>query len=101
MIKFLDDNEIDNTIFISGDMHYGELSSEKTPSGTVLYDLTSSGMNLSEPGWHFPNKNRIDLYDKSANFGLIEVDWKEDKIAVSLQVRDHKGKIRIQREMIV
>ncbi len=78
-----------NAFVLSGDMHYGELSAEKTAGGITVYDITSSGMNYHEPGAHFPNSRRLAVYDQSPNFGLVEIGWQRK--VVSLQVRNDKG----------
>ncbi|HEY9869915.1 MAG TPA: alkaline phosphatase D family protein [Candidatus Obscuribacterales bacterium] len=99
MLRLLDRLNIRNALIISGDMHYGELSSEQTPAGFTLYDLTSSGLNQHEPGAHLPNRNRIAIYDQSANFGFVEIDWDSSPVAVSLQVRDVHGRAVIRRDV--
>lgn len=91
MIDLIDKNGIKNLFFISGDMHYGELSAENSPAGFKLYDLTASGMNLVENGSQYPNRNRISLYDKTPHFGLIEIDWKKGGPTVALKVVSDKG----------
>lgn len=42
ILQFLNDEKIDNVIFLTGDRHCGELSSLTLPNGTVVYDLTVS-----------------------------------------------------------
>jgi alkaline phosphatase D len=100
MLRLLDRLNIRNVLFISGDMHYGELSAETTPGGFTLYDLTSSGLNQHEPGVHLPNRNRIAIHDESANFGFVEIGWGNVPVSVSLQVRDAHGKTVIRRDVL-
>lgn len=92
MIDLLDENKITNAIFISGDMHYAELSAETSPKGFKIYDLTASGMNLVENGSQYPNRYRISLYDKTPHFGLIEIDWQKSSANLALKVISDKGK---------
>jgi len=99
MVKLIDDLKLRNLFFISGDMHYGELSAEKTPGGFEIWDLTSSGMNLFENGSQYKNSNRVALHDTSANFGFIEIDWQKDGPSVSLQVRTDKGASPIKQNV--
>jgi alkaline phosphatase D len=89
-----------NVVFISGDIHYGELSKQTTPSGLSVFDLTSSGMNFVEPGANLPNRNRVALHDKTPNFGLVEIDWDTSPIAVSLQVRTDQGDTVIRKDLL-
>lgn len=100
MLRLLDRLNICNALIILGDMHYGELSSEQTPAGFTLYDLTPSGHNQHEPGAHLPNRNCIAIYDQDANIGVIEIDWDSSRVAVSLQIRDVHGKTVIGRDVL-
>lgn len=99
LIEMIDKLALKNIFFISGDMHYGELSAEKTPVGFKIYDLTASGMNIFEPGKQYPNRNRIKIHDTSSNFGLIEIDWSKKPVAVSLQVRDNNAAVAIKQDV--
>ena len=91
MIDLIDKNKINNAIFISGDMHYAELSAETSPQGFKIYDLTASGMNLVENGSQYPNRYRISLYDKTPHFGLIEIDWKKSESNLALKIISDAG----------
>ena len=91
MLDLIDKLKVKNAILISGDMHFAELSAEDTPGGIKLFDLTASGMNIVEPGSQFPNKNRIELYEKTPHFGFIEIDWEKPKVSVDLQIRSDAG----------
>ena len=95
LLRTLDELDIRNAIFVSGDMHYGEISQEHTPKGIPVIDLTSSGLNRYEPGAEFKNKNRLALFDSGANFGAITIDWNLGFI--SLAVRDERNGERISR----
>jgi alkaline phosphatase D len=99
LLDMLDKYGIENAFFISGDMHYGELSAEKTPKGTPIWDLTSSGFNYFEAGEHYPNRNRVAIHDKSPNFGWVEIDWHADSTVVRLQVRTDAGVAAITKEV--
>ena len=85
-------------VFVSGDVHYGEVSAiEPTADGApyTLYDVTSSGLTQSK-GWHFhpPNARRVasTRLVKANNFGVVDVDWAaEDGPRLLLSIRDEKG----------
>ena len=82
----------EGVIFISGDVHYGEISCLKQDGLYPIYDITSSGLTQ---GWHntSPNKNRLGTPVRKNNFGLIEIDWTEDPI-IRLKICDKKGKTK-------
>ena len=84
-------------VMISGDTHYGELSRQSANVPYPIYDLTSSG--LTEV-WHAPVPNALRLDGQSfrqANFGLIEFDWMQRSLTLSL--RDVGGEPLLRRTL--
>ncbi len=80
-------------IFLSGDVHWGEISVLKAPKCYPLHDLTASGLNTE---WDIlePNRNRIGQACMDHHFGWIEIDWAQADPRVALQVRDGTGRVR-------
>lgn len=99
LMDLLDRLAVKNAFIVSGDMHYGELSMQKTPNGFSLYDLTSSGLNIVEPGVDNPNQHRIAIHDTTSNFGVVEIDWGTSSHDVTLQVRDNSGLTVISQQI--
>lgn len=64
----------EGVLFISGDMHYGELSRQDDSVPYPIYDFTSSGLNKI---WEHPEENRHRIAGpiRQHNYGLIEIDW--------------------------
>ena len=83
-------------VFISGDVHYGELSIERSDSLYPIHDLTSSGITQS---WSKDsgNGNRIGEAVVDNNFGMIEIDW--DAQLLWLVLTDAYGKERIRHKV--
>lgn len=83
-------------LFLSGDMHYGELSRLDVNVPYPFWDLTSSG--LTEV-WHLavPNALRVGEAQHAANFGLVEVDWTNRRVALS--VRGLGGGVLLSHEL--
>lgn len=96
MIALLSELAVQNTFFISGDMHLGELSEEITPEGRTIFDLTSSGLNRHESAAAISNSKRRFLYDSGPNFGMIQVNWEQR--TVGLQIRDVSGQLLFERQ---
>lgn len=94
LLQTLDRLAVRNLVVISGDMHFAELSMDKTPQGHPLYELTASGINRFEDGRHFPNAHRLAIFDTDVHFGLITIDWNASR--ATLQIRDGGGKKRIE-----
>ena len=94
MLSVIRNSKAKGVFFISGDVHYGELSKLDNPGSYPIYDLTASGLTQS---WYFatPNKNRIDGPVMENHFGLLEFNLKRKK--VSLQIIDRDNQVRINQ----
>lgn len=76
MIQTIKDAHANGVVFISGDVHLGELS-KINPAGLYpIYDLTSSGLTQLE-GSDVPNTNRVGDVELDYNFGMIDIDWQD------------------------
>lgn len=82
--------------FISGDVHYAELSKLPVEGGYPLYDVTSSGITST---WDFatPNDNRIDGPVMENNYGLAIIDWSKEDPEITFQIHDVAKKKRIDK----
>jgi alkaline phosphatase D len=78
-------------IFISGDVHWGEISRLPVENGYPLYDVTSSGLTED---WETvePNANRVGPVIRANNFGMIEIDWSKEDPELALGVYAIGGK---------
>ncbi len=57
-IDLIQETRAEHVIFISGDVHWGEISRQDVESGYPLYDVTSSGITETWPNTE-PNTNRV------------------------------------------
>ncbi len=75
MLELIKKTKAEGVIFLSGDVHYSEISKLESPGLYPVYDFTSSGITST---WHFatPNKNRIEGPVMDNHFGLVTIDWK-------------------------
>ncbi|XP_057503377.1 uncharacterized protein LOC130786932 [Actinidia eriantha] len=113
LFKLIADSKRDGIFFISGDVHFGEITRCDCVTGYPLYDITSSGLTQAveqavPPPLHFlvrfiswltPSSMRV--MDKSCryrsctygqpNFGAIEINWKTTPVSVKFEVRDANG----------
>ena len=94
MFDLIKETKAKGVLFISGDVHYSEISKIETESYPI-YDFTSSGLSST---WKFatPNKNRIEGPIMENNFGLITVEGDNNKTAVSLETWDINNNQRIE-----
>ncbi len=85
-------------VFLSGDVHYAELSKQDLNVPYTLWDLTSSGLTEE---WKVPtpNANRASEVVTDANFGFIEIDWLERQTRLTLGIADSTGRTRMSWEL--
>jgi alkaline phosphatase D len=85
-------------VFLSGDIHYAEMSKLDVNVPYTLWDLTSSGLTEE---WRVPtpNANRLGVVLPDANFGFIDIDWQGPATTLTLGIVDAVGKTRMSREI--
>jgi len=90
MVDLIKETKANGVVFISGDVHWGELSILKTPDCYPLHDLTASGLNRD---WEIvePNGNRFGDACNEFHFGMLDVDWSGDP-SVQLRIHDMTGR---------
>ncbi|MFN5415750.1 MAG: alkaline phosphatase family protein, partial [Flavobacteriia bacterium] len=93
MLNLIKSTKANGVIFLSGDVHYSEISKLQSDSLYPIYDITSSG--LSET-WKFatPNVNRIEGPIMDNNFGLLSINWKKKQIL--MEIWDKFGNQRVE-----
>lgn len=95
-VELLQKTRANGVFFISGDVHYAELSKLEVDKGYPLYDVTSSGITST---WSFatPNDNRLDGPVMENNYGLVLIDWSEEDPKITFRIHDVAGKKRVDR----
>jgi len=81
-------------VFLSGDIHYAEMSKLDVNVPYVLWDLTASGLTEE---WRVPtpNANRVSDVLSDANFGFIDIDWQGPATKLTLGIVDAAGRTRM------
>ena len=94
MLDLIKKTKANGVLFISGDVHYSEISKLETDFYPI-YDFTSSGLSST---WHFatPNKNRIEGPIMDNHFGLISISWKPNNTIIKMETWDIKNNPRIE-----
>lgn len=88
-----------NTVVISGDAHWAELSRfDPGDGGYPLYDLTSSGIT-EEWSEIPPNDNRIGEPVADNNYGFVEITWGATDHTLALGIVDADGTERIRHDV--
>jgi len=96
MLDLIRRTRAEGVLFISGDVHYAELSRLDAPELYPIYDLTSSGLSST---WHFatPNAQRLEGPIMENHFGIIDLNWADADPSITLEIWDVRGTRRIQR----
>lgn len=77
MFSLIKSTRANGVVFISGDVHYAELSKQQSENAYPIFDMTSSGITQLEH--HLAhNQYRIGEGLNKKNFGMIEIDWQTD-----------------------
>ena len=94
MVELIKRTKANGVLFISGDVHYSEISKVDT-TFYPLYDFTSSGLSST---WHFatPNKNRIEGPIMKNHFGLINIFWEQNNTKIKMETWDINDNQRIE-----
>lgn len=89
MLALIKKTKANGVVFLSGDIHHGEISKRKVEGQYPIYDFTSSG--LTHYVW-FANKNkyRVGTAYCHINYGMLNFDW--DKRSLLFELKNKKGK---------
>ncbi|KAL0545301.1 hypothetical protein IC582_015179 [Cucumis melo] len=113
LFKLIADSKRKGVFFISGDVHFGEISRSDCAVEYPLFDITSSGLTqaveraVPRPlqflvrflAWLTPSTMRV-MKSKcrynsctfgQPNFGVVEIDWGASPVRIKMEVRDTNG----------
>ncbi|MFK7738471.1 MAG: alkaline phosphatase [Pirellulaceae bacterium] len=85
-------------LFVSGDVHWGEISRRRFDGLYPLYDVTASGITQD---WHNtePNEFRVGNVFRKNHFGMLDIDWNLDDPTITMQIVDVDGSIQVQHSV--
>ncbi len=94
-LNLLNKTKANGVLFITGDVHYGEISKLRTNKIYPIYDVTSSGLSST---WHFatPNGNRIEGPIMENHFGLISIDCNGNDPTIKMEIWDINNNQRVE-----
>ncbi len=98
MLDLIKSTRAEGVLFISGDVHYGEISMIEEQYLYKIFDITSSGITSTWP-FYTPNFNRIAGPVMENNFGLITIDWDSYDPEITIQIIDVNNEVRINWEI--
>lgn len=99
-LELVKQTKANGVLFISGDVHYGEISKLEHEGLYPIYDITSSGITST---WHFatPNNNRIEGPVMDNHFGLLTIDWKQKDPLIKMEIWDVRNNQRIEHSILL
>jgi alkaline phosphatase D len=95
MIDLIRETRANGVVFLSGDVHWAELSRRELPGGYPLYDITASGITETWPKIE-PNQYRVGEVVPENHFGEIEVDWAAVDPVMHFRVINRMGTVRLE-----
>jgi alkaline phosphatase D len=95
MVDLIKSTQANGVVFISGDVHWGELSVLRAKDCYPLHDLTASGLNRD---WEViePNRNRYGAACAEFHFGMLQIDWTGEP-SVELRIHDMTGRTHVRK----
>jgi alkaline phosphatase D len=96
MIDLIKQTRASGVVFISGDVHWAEISRRDLAGGYPLYDVTASGITETWPTVE-PNRYRQGDVVRDNHFGMIDIDWGKADPELVLQIVDRSDKVRISQ----
>jgi alkaline phosphatase D len=77
-----------NLLMLTGDRHMAEISRMDIQGLPYpLYDFTSSGLTHIRSTKDEPNRYRVGEMQVKRNFGILKVQWNQDRPVVTMQIR--------------
>jgi alkaline phosphatase D len=94
MLELIKKTKANGLVFLTGDVHYAEISKLEEPGLYPIYDVTASGITST---WDFAtlNKNRIEGPVMDNHFGLITVTWEKDPV-IRMEIIDKFNNQRVE-----
>ena len=94
MLDLIKKTKANGVIFLTGDVHYAEISKLQEEGMYPVYDVTASGITST---WDFAtlNKNRIEGPIMDNHFGLLTIEWQDDPV-IKMEIIDKFRNNRIE-----
>lgn len=98
MLNLIKKTKANGVCFISGDVHYGEISMLKSDDMYHIWDVTASGMTHGH-SCAGPNVLRVGGCYMQPNFGMIRINWEaKNGPQITFELRDGKGEVKLKQE---
>lgn len=88
MLELIKETKAQRVFFVSGDMHYSEVSSLQSADLYPIYDFTCSAINQSWTPEANINRVENNVFG-NPNIGLIDIDWQNEVISMKTFDENH------------
>ncbi len=95
LLALLAETGAEGVILLSGDRHVGGLYHEPAAAPHGLYEITSSGLNMTYPAATEAGPLRLGAVYGAANFGTIDIDWWAAEVSLSIRAMHGESVRRI------
>ena len=85
LLDLFDETAPGGVILLSGDRHVGALYQRHAEAPNGLYEITSSGINMTYAANREPGPLRLGAVYGAPNFGTIDVDWWAGEVRLSVR----------------
>jgi alkaline phosphatase D len=96
ILKFIEENDIKNVVFLDGDRHFTELSKMTNAKGNVIYDMTTSSLTAgayADGPTKDPNTFRVEGTGVGVhNFATLHFSGPRKERVLEIKVFDTTGK---------
>lgn len=87
MIDLIKSTQAEGVFFLSGDVHFSELTKTQPAGLYPIYDVTSSGITHHEDKVAALNNSiRVGNGYQYVNFGFLDIDWNASPVSIKMQV---------------
>ena len=91
MERLIQQTEASGVVFLSGDVHWGEISRlDSSHVDYPLYDVTSSGLTQIWQTTEY-NDNRLGSVVTEEHFGLLDIDWSQPDPVITMALINMAG----------
>ena len=93
MVELIRRTKASGVLFLSGDVHWAEVSRRNFPDLYPLYDVTASG--ITEMWYKIePNEFRVGQAVPENHFGMLDFDWQAKSPTITMKIINHKGETK-------
>ena len=99
MMDLIRKTRANGVVFISGDVHWGEISRRVPDKGYPIYDVTASGITED---WEVVESNQYRVGDQVVqdnHFGMLTIDWDRPVPQLTMEIIDVRGVSRIRHSV--